>query len=76
MDNLNTLCPAGAANQCSWIQLIAVPPPLYRSLYGRLIKLLPLECDSHVINMVYLMMGISLAKKVQTWVIVCKVPLG
>ena len=51
------------------------PPPLYRSLYGRLIKLLPEECDSRVTNMVYLMMGIFLAKKVQTGVIATKVPL-
>src|SRR5258708_11868172 len=51
------------------------PPQLYRSLYGRLIKLLPQECDSRVTNMVYLMMGIFLAKKVQTGVIVTKVPL-
>ena len=51
------------------------PPPLYRSLYGRLIKLLPKECDSRVTNMVYLMMGIFLAKKVQTGVIATKVPL-
>jgi hypothetical protein len=51
------------------------PPALYRSLYGRLIKLLPKECDSRVTNMVYLMMGIFLAKKVQTGVIASKVPL-
>src|SRR5258708_36684704 len=51
------------------------PPQLYRSLYGRLIKLLPQECDSRVTNMVYLMMGIFLAKKVQTGVIATKVPL-
>src|SRR5258708_13975267 len=51
------------------------PPQLYRSLYGRLIKLLPQECDSRVTNMVYLMMGIFLAKKVQTGVMATKVPL-
>src|SRR5258708_26690981 len=51
------------------------PPPLYRSLYGRLIKLLPGECDSRVTHMVYLMMGIFLAKKVQTGVMATKVPL-
>src|SRR5258708_25452266 len=51
------------------------PPQLYRSLYGRLIKLLPQECDSRVTNMVYLRMGIFLAKKVQTGVIATKVPL-
>ena len=53
-----------------------IPPTLlYRSLYTRLIKLLPNECDSRVTNMVYLMMGIFLAKKVQTGVIATKVPL-
>jgi hypothetical protein len=51
------------------------PPPLYRSLYGRLIQLLPEECDSRVTNLVYLMMGIFLSKKVQTGVIATKVPL-
>ena len=51
------------------------PPPLYRSLYERLIALLPDECDSRVTNMVYLMMGIFLAKKVQTGVIASKVPV-
>lgn len=51
------------------------PPPLYRSLYSRLIKLLPQECDSRVTNMVYLMMGIFLAKKVQTGVIATKIPV-
>jgi len=51
------------------------PPPLYRSLYTRLVKLLPNECDSRVMNMVYLMMGIFLAKQVQTGVIATKVPL-
>jgi hypothetical protein len=51
------------------------PPPLYRSLYERLIKLLPQECDSRLTNMVYLMMGIFLAKKVQTGIIASKVPV-
>jgi hypothetical protein len=51
------------------------PSALYRRLYGRLIKLLPKECDSRVTNLVYLMMGIFLAKKVQTGVIASKVPL-
>ena len=51
------------------------PPPLYRSLYERLITLLPDECDSRITNMVYLMMGIFLAKKVQTGVIASKVPV-
>src|SRR5579864_2390576 len=51
------------------------PPPLYRSLYSRLIKLLPQECDSRVTNMVYLMMGIFLAKKVKTGVIATKIPV-
>jgi Transposase DDE domain len=51
------------------------PPPLYRSLYERLITLLPNECDSRITNMVYLMMGIFLAKKVQTGVIANKVPV-
>ncbi len=51
------------------------PPPLYRSLYGRLIKLLPQECDSRVTNLVYLMMGIFLSKSVQTGVLASKVPI-
>ena len=51
------------------------PPPLYRSLYARLIRLLPNECDSRVTNMVFLMMGIFLAKQVQTGVIASQVPL-
>lgn len=51
------------------------PPPLYRSLYSRLIRLLPTECDSRVTNMVYLMMGIFLAKKVQTGEIATKIPV-
>jgi hypothetical protein len=37
--------------------------------------LLPDECDSRITNMVYLMMGIFLAKKVQTGVIASKVPV-
>ena len=53
-----------------------IPPgQLYRSLYERLIQLLPNEVDSRLTNMVYLMLGIFLAKKVQTGVIATKVPL-
>ena len=51
------------------------PPPLYRSLYARLIELLPHECDSRVTNMVYLMMGIFLAKQVQIGLLATKVPV-
>lgn len=51
------------------------PPALYRSLYTRLIELLPQECDSRVTNLVFLMMGIFLAKQVQTGVIASKVPV-
>jgi Transposase DDE domain len=51
------------------------PSQLYRSLYERLIQLLPNEVDSRLTNMVYLMLGIFLAKKVQTGVIATKVPL-
>ena len=50
-------------------------PPLYRSLYTRLIKLLPQECASRVTNLVYLMMGIFLSKSVQTGVMASKVPV-
>jgi len=51
------------------------PPPLYRGLYSRLIHLLPQECDSRVTNLVYLLMGIFLAKKVQTGEIATKLPV-
>ena len=51
------------------------PSQLYRSLYERLIQLLLNEVDSRLTNMTYLMMGIFLAKKVQTGVIATKVPL-
>ena len=51
------------------------PSQLYRSLYERLVKLLPDEIDSRLTNMVYLLMGIFLTKKVQTGIIATKVPL-
>jgi len=51
------------------------PSQLYRSLYGRLSEVLPDEIDSRLTNLVYLMMGIFLAKKVQTGVIATKIPL-
>jgi hypothetical protein len=51
------------------------PPPLYRSLYTRLVKLLPNEVDSRVTNLAFLMMGIFLTKSVQTGRIASKVPL-
>ena len=51
------------------------PPPLYRSVYARLISLLPNECDSRVTNRVSLRMGIFLAQKVQTGMIAQKVPV-
>jgi hypothetical protein len=49
--------------------------PLYRSLYERVIEILPDEVDSRLTNLVYLMMGIYLARKVQTGLIAGKIPL-
>ena len=44
-----------------------IPPnQLYRSLYGRLVELVPNEIDSRVTNLVYLMVGVFLARSVQT----------
>lgn len=51
------------------------PPPLYRSLYSRIVRLLPNECDSRVTNLVYLLMGVLLARNVQTGVIASKIPV-
>ena len=51
------------------------PSQLYRSLHGRLVELLPDECDSRVTNLVYLMVGIFLARSVQTGRLATHVPL-
>jgi len=51
------------------------PPPLYRSLYERVVELLPNEIDSRVTNLVYVMLGIFLSKSVQTGRMASKVPL-
>lgn len=51
------------------------PSQLYRSLYERLVKLLPNEVDSRVTNMVYLMMGILLGRSVQVGRIASHIPL-
>ena len=48
---------------------------LYRSLYERVIEILPDEVASRLTNLVYLMMGIYLARKVQTGLIAGKIPL-
>lgn len=52
------------------------PPPLYRSLYERLIELMPNEVDSRLTNLVYVMMGIFLSKSVQTGRMASKVPIA
>src|SRR5258708_3574152 len=51
------------------------PTPLYRSLYERLVQLIPDECDSRLTNLVYLMMGIFLSKSVQTGRMASHIPL-
>src|SRR5258708_9125706 len=48
---------------------------LYGSLYLRLAQLWPEECDSRIVNMVYLMMGIWGARSVQTGRIAAHVPV-
>jgi hypothetical protein len=48
---------------------------LYGSLYLRLVQLWPSECDSRLVNMVYLMMGIWGARSVQTGRIAAHVPV-
>lgn len=48
---------------------------LYRSLYERLVKLRPEEADSRITNMVYLLMGIFLSKRVQTGRMASQIPL-
>ncbi len=53
-----------------------IPPgQLYRSLYARLVMLLPQEVDSRLTNMVYLMMGIFLSESVQTGRMASRIPL-
>src|SRR5437016_12066038 len=49
---------------------------LYGSLYLRLVQLWPKECDSRIVNMVYLMMGIWGARSVQTGRIAAYVPVA
>src|SRR5947209_9372292 len=49
---------------------------MYSSLYLRLAQLWPDECDSRIVNMVYLMMGIWGARSVQTGRIAAHVPIA
>src|SRR5258706_12863941 len=49
---------------------------LYGNLYLALVQLWPGECDSRVVNMVYLMMGIFGARSVQTGRIAAHVPVS
>lgn len=51
------------------------PSQLYRSLYARLVELMPAEIDSRLTNMVYLMMGIFQSRSVQTGQLASHVPL-
>jgi hypothetical protein len=48
---------------------------LYGSLYGRLVQLWPDECDSRLVNMVYLLMGIWGSRSVQTGRIAAHIPV-
>lgn len=48
---------------------------LYGSLYLRLAQLWPEECDSRIVNMVYLLMGIWEGRSVQTGRIAAHVPV-
>ena len=48
---------------------------VYGSLYLRLVQLWPDECDSRVVNMVYLLMGIWGARSVQTGRIAAYIPV-
>jgi hypothetical protein len=48
---------------------------LYSSLYLRLVQVWPGECDSRIINMVYLLMGIWGARSVQTGRIAAHIPV-
>src|SRR5258708_2774918 len=48
---------------------------LYGNLYLQLVQLWPEEIDSRVVNMVYLMMGIFGARRVQTGRIAAHVPV-
>lgn len=49
---------------------------LYGSLYMRLTQLWPEECDSRIVNMVYLLMGMWGARSVQTGRIAAHVPVA
>lgn len=49
---------------------------LYGSLYLVMVQLLPEECDSRVVNMVFLMMGILGSRSVQTGRLAANVPLA
>lgn len=49
---------------------------LYSSLYCALVQLWPGECDSRIVNMVYLMMGIFGARSVQTGRSAAHVPVA
>ena len=51
------------------------PTQLYRSLYERLLALLPNEADTRLTNMVYLMMGIFLSESVQTGRLAGRLPI-
>lgn len=48
---------------------------LYGSLYMQLVQLWPEECDSRIVNMVYLLMGIWEGRSVQTGRIAAHVPV-
>lgn len=53
-----------------------IPPnQLYRSLHGRLVMLLPDECDSRLTNLVFLMLGLFLSESVQTGRMASRIPL-
>jgi hypothetical protein len=47
---------------------------LYGSLYLRLVQLWPSECDSRIVNMVYLLMGMWGARSVQTGRMAAHIP--
>src|SRR5579859_2017814 len=48
---------------------------VYGSLYLRLVQLWPEECDSRIVNMVYVLMGMWGARSVQTGRIAAYIPL-
>jgi hypothetical protein len=49
---------------------------VYGSLYQRLVQLWPEECDSRIVNMVFLMMGMMGARSVQSGRIAADVPVA